>query len=352
MAKIVVGYWDCPYCKNTGISGLEKRCPACGHSQDADTKFYLKEQKEYVDEEKAANYGKGADWTCSYCGSLNRYDAKVCVGCGADREESSGDYFENVQKQEEKAAKKKAEQQPVQNQQSGPGLKRLLPLLIGLAVLISIIAFACRPKNYDASVTAKAWARTINVETYKTVSESDWEVPDGGRVTDEKNEIHHYDHVLDRYETVQVQKSRQVQDGYDTHTEYKDNGDGTFTENTVQTPRYRTEYYTENEERPVYVDVPRYQTKYYYDIERWVPDRKLETSGGDNEPYWDDTKLADNEREAGREAEYSADFTTTKDKTYSAELDEGLWNSLKTGDKVSLVVKNGKVVTVNGTQIQ
>ena len=48
MSRIVKGYWDCPYCGNKGISGLEKRCTACGHSQDEGTKFYLKEQKEYV----------------------------------------------------------------------------------------------------------------------------------------------------------------------------------------------------------------------------------------------------------------------------------------------------------------
>ena len=157
----------------------------------------------------------------------------MCVGCGADREESSGDYFENVKKQEEKAAKKQEEKKP-QPQQTG-GMKKFLPFIIGLAVLISIIAFACRPKNYAATVTEKAWDRVINTEVYKTVSESDWEVPEGGRVTDEKEEIHHYDQVLDHYETVEVEKSRQVQDGYDTHTEYKDNGDGTFTENTDRT---------------------------------------------------------------------------------------------------------------------
>lgn len=349
MSKIVVGYWDCPYCKNKGISGIEKRCPACGHSQDAGTKFYMKEQKEYVADDKAANYGKGADWTCSYCGSLNRFDAEVCVGCGAAREESSGDYFENVKKQEEKAAKKEEAKKP-QPQQTG-GLMKRLPIIIGLAVLIAIIAFACRPKNYAATVTEKAWDRIIDTEVYKTVSESDWEVPDGGRVTDEKEEIHHYDQVLDHYETVTVEKSRQVQDGYDTHTEYKDNGDGTFTENTVETPRYKTEYYTEEEERPVYKDVPRYQTKYYYDIERWVPDRQLETSGGDDEPYWDDTELEENEREAGRKEVYTATFVTNKDKTYSAELSEELWDSLKTGGSVDLIVQNGTVKSVNGTEL-
>ena len=347
MSKIVKGYWDCPYCGNKGISGLEKRCTACGHPQDEGTKFYLKEEKEYVSEDKAGSYGKGADWTCSYCGALNRHDAKVCIGCGADREESSGDYFENVEKQKKKE-QQKAEQQKPKAPETG---SKKLPIIIGLAVLIAIIAFACRPKNYGASVTDKSWARAIDVEKYETVSESDWSVPDGGRVTDERSEVHHYDSVLDHYETVTVEKSRQVQDGYDTHTEYDDNGDGTFTEREVQTPRYKTEYYTEEEERPVYVEVPKYQTKYYYDIEKWVPDRTLETSGGADDPYWDDTVLGENEREVGRRAEYKVTFTTDKDKTYTAEVDEGLWNSLKLNDDVDLVVKSGRVTSVNGTEL-
>ena len=96
--KIVEGLWDCPYCGQKGIGGLVKSCPNCAHPQDADTKFYLGEKKAYLDEEKAKDYGKGADWTCSFCGSLNRYGNANCVNCGAQREDSSGDYFENRKK--------------------------------------------------------------------------------------------------------------------------------------------------------------------------------------------------------------------------------------------------------------
>ena len=150
---------------------------------------------------------------------------------------------------------------------------------------------------------------------------------------------------------VTVEKSRQVQDGYDTHTDYDDNGDGTFTEREVQTPRYKTEYYTEEEEQPVYEKVPRYQTKYYYDIDKWVPDRTLETSGGADEPYWDDTKLGENEREGDRRAEYKVTLTTDKDKSYTAEVEEELWNSLDLGDNVDIVVKSGRVTSINGTEL-
>ncbi|MCR5421784.1 MAG: hypothetical protein K6E98_12365 [Lachnospiraceae bacterium] len=355
MDKIVQGYWDCPYCGNKGISGLNKRCTACGHPQDEGTKFYMKEKKEYLDKEKAREYGKGADWTCSYCGSLNRYDAKVCVGCGADREESSGDYYENIENQKKEAEEKKREEQQLTGNQESKkeqgGIMKRLPLIIGLALLVAIIAFSCRSKGYAASVSEKSWERSISVEAYQTVKESDWNVPEGGRVYDEKEEIHHYDTVLSHYETVEVEKSRKVEDGYDTHTEYIDNGDGTFTEHEVQTPRYKTEYYTVEEERPVYKQVPQFSTKYYYEIEKWIPARTLDTSGDDEVPYWDESKLLENEREAGRNEIYILMFRTDKGKEYSVEVEQDFWDSLEVGEKVDLVVQYGEIKEINGTII-
>ena len=51
--KIIEGLWDCPYCGQKGIGGLTKSCPNCAHPQDAGTKFYLGEKKEYLEEDKA-----------------------------------------------------------------------------------------------------------------------------------------------------------------------------------------------------------------------------------------------------------------------------------------------------------
>ncbi len=62
---------------------------------------------------------------------------------------------------------------------------------------------------------------------------------------------YYYESVLDHYENIEVQSSRQVYD----HDEYTivDNGDGTFKE--VSHPVYRTEYYTETVQSPVYRQV-------------------------------------------------------------------------------------------------
>ncbi len=110
--KIIEGLWDCPYCGQKGIGGLTKSCPNCAHPQDAGTKFYLGEKKEYLEEDKAKDYGKGADWTCAFCGSLNRYGNTNCNNCGAQRGDSSGDYFENRRKEQAAQAKPSPSRSP------------------------------------------------------------------------------------------------------------------------------------------------------------------------------------------------------------------------------------------------
>ena len=53
MGRIIEGYWDCKYCDSKGISGSIRECPNCGHPRDDTVKFYLKDEKKYVSEEKA-----------------------------------------------------------------------------------------------------------------------------------------------------------------------------------------------------------------------------------------------------------------------------------------------------------
>ena len=66
-----------------------------------------------------------------------------------------------------------------------------------------------------------------------------------------------YETVIDHYETVEVQRSRQVIDHYETYYTYSDNGDGIFREEAHERPVYTTEYYTETVEQPVYKQVPK-----------------------------------------------------------------------------------------------
>lgn len=341
MSNLVEGLWDCKYCGAKGIGGLTKHCPSCGHPQDEDTKFYLGEVKKHLDDATAENYGKGSDWLCSYCDSLNRFDAEVCSNCGAAREENRGDYFTKDEK-------------PAEEPEAAPVKKRSpLKLLAIIAAVIvafaAIIGFATRSKDTSSQVEGKSWSRSIAVETLQTVKESGWSVPEGGETYSTAQEVHHFDQVLDHYETVEVKKSREVLDHYDEDTEYEDNGDGTFSEITVTTPVYRTEYYYETEQQPVYTNVPVMATKYYYTIDRWVETRTVETSGEDNTPAWGKTALrSEGEREGAKTEEYVLNLTTDKGKTYEVKVTEDFWNSLHEGDSIDITVKSGKVTMLNG----
>lgn len=72
---------------------------------------------------------------------------------------------------------------------------------------------------------------------------------------EDNSKAEEYETVLDHYETVEVQRSRQVLDHYETYYTYQDNGDGTFVEVAHERPVYTTEYYTETVQQPVYIQV-------------------------------------------------------------------------------------------------
>ena len=301
-----MGYWDCPVCGNKGIAGDVMNCPSCGRAR-GDVEFYLKNgadsgqreandraDLEYLSEEKAAEIGKNPDWYCSFCNSLNRDHAAFCSNCGASRENSESNYFDQLKKKKEAEQAEQAAQRQNQPQaRTKPASKR--PLLILAVIVIAIVGLFMYMNGSktqgNLEVTELSWARAIPVEQYQMFSESGWTLPDGAKLTSQKQELHHYDQVLDHYEDVEVKRSRQVIDYYETYYDYENKGNGTFEEVAHERPHYTTEHYTETVSQPVYVPVPRYQTKYYYDISRWTEVRVEKASGSDHNTFWPELKL-------------------------------------------------------------
>lgn len=107
MGRIIEGYWDCKYCDSKGISGSIRECPNCGHPRDDTVKFYLKDEKKYVSEEKAKTINKNPDWICPYCNCLNSDNNETCVSCGSPRTKENLNYFENHEERKRKEEKKK-----------------------------------------------------------------------------------------------------------------------------------------------------------------------------------------------------------------------------------------------------
>lgn len=320
--KIVEGVWNCSYCGADKIGGLQKYCPNCGHPQDKNTKFYMGPAKRYLTEEEMKNVGTDPDWLCEYCGTLSNAKYQYCKNCGAERTSENKDYFEmqDITDSSDNANTNYNTEQILEdwiNATEGPTtllvdddkvsktatnietlqipkktsinwLKLGKYIGIGALVVFAIIGLIhlFTPREYEAVIAEKTWERDVVIQEYRTVEESAWDrVPSGGRLLYTTEEIRSYNQVFSHYETKTRQVATQVFDGYDTYTYYTDNGNGTFTEHTSQTPRYHTEYVTETYQEPVYISVPVYDTKYHYEIERWVYDRTEESKGSNNEPY-------------------------------------------------------------------
>lgn len=356
--KVVKGYWDCPYCSSRGIDGLVDFCPNCGVHKPKDVKYYLngnvttnttysksqvpdsdvlsEKELEKAGISKEECDGKHKEWVCDFCGSLNNWADNVCSSCGSQKDESDTLYGgekksgEEPAEQQHTASSQDKEQLSVWDKIKSFFVKNRKAAAI-VTVIIAVLSVMFFPYKKVVTVKSFAWERNISLEEYRTVQESDWNVPEGGRVYDEKTEIKSYVSVVDHYETVWETKTREVFDHNETSTTYSDNGNGTFTEHTTTTPVYRTETYQESHEEPVYRQDPVYATKYYYDIDKWVDTgNDYPSSGKDHKPYWNEDykPMADNIRDTDRSETYTVklDNGKTQEKSYSE------WKNMKIGD--------------------
>lgn len=358
MGRIIEGVWDCRYCGAKKVRGGLRECPQCGHPRDEGITFYIDNPKNYVyDEAKAAKARRGPDWVCEACNCFNSVDDTVCIGCGTPRDEKSKDYFqtqEAIHKQEQKTYQREEKdwrayepsyEAPIETPKPPPKKKKvdwtrifvpILSVLVIVAMVWGMVALFS-PREVSGTVMDMEWERSIEIEEYKTVRESDWSIPPGGRKISQSEELHHYDSVLDHYETKTRTYTEQVLDHYEEYVSgYRDLGNGHFEEITSQRPVYRTETRTETYQEPVYIQVPVYQTKYVYDIDKWVHQSYKKTSGNDKAPYWSDYECKAKEREGTRSESYIVvvQDESGKSKEYKLSLEQ--WQTLEKGQSVKM----------------
>jgi hypothetical protein len=341
--------WDCQYCATTGILGRHKACTNCGRSRPEGTKFYLAGESDEVKDEKIVEQAKiGPDWVCQFCSSSNPANVDVCQSCHAPREGTSPQ--QQVKKYAVGMAPKSGDMdldQPVERPSTTPKKSSKATPAIGIIgaigglLLLCICIFAAFAifggQDAEATVSGFSWERTIAVEAFQTVVEEDWEVPAGGRILSQQQEIHHYDQVLDRYETRTRQVSEQVQVGSRTYVcGQRDLGNGFFEDVECTEPVYETQIRTETYEEPIYRDEPVYQTKYTYEIDKWVVVRTAEADGRDHSPVWPVVNIGSDEREGERTEIYTVFFTDEEGKEYSLELTENEWRGYEMGQGVTL----------------
>ena len=344
MGRLIEALWDCSYCGTKGNRGSVRECPNCGRPRDEDVKFYMPGKITYVSEEKAKTINRNPDWICPYCNSLNSDSLSHCESCGSERTAENLDYFSAKREKEARISDTTFEPTEIErkwqpdfsNEQSKvedfsdadnddylseeptskPNLvasvkeclldfitnygKYLIAIPIILAVIFGMIALFT-PKTEEITITDFTWIRSIEIERYQTVEESDWHLPSEARLQYTTTEISGYESVLDHYETRTRQVEKTRISGYETYTTgYRDLGNGYFEEQTDTRPVYETYYETETYEEPVYRQEPIYATKYYYEIDKWLYERSVVTKENNQEPYWGEPNLAADERVSGR----------------------------------------------------
>ena len=88
--------------------------------------------------------------------------------------------------------------------------------------------------------------------------------------------------------------------------------------------------------------MPRYQTQYVYSIWRWTPVREAEASGEDQNPFWPELNLKEDEREGSPRTErYSFTVTGEKGETGTWYLKEEDWKTLGKGNRVTISTHRG-----------
>ena len=386
MTKIIETLWRCPYCLTKDIPGGVDCCPHCAHPRPQETKFYLPDEiTSYVE----TPIEKGPDWMCPYCNSYNPHSAILCHWCGAEKENPK-DYFQILEERGVMPDLKNPDKENpsshathTNNDDYEPSIPTyetrrsysfdtssdkhfethkdttnahrrqfsIIGCILLGAMIVCLLIGIFIPKTKTITIQQTAWTRSIQIEQNTLVEEDNWELPDDAvELLYTRQEIHHYDHVIDHYETVTEWKTREVFDGYEITYTYRDLGNGYAECEEHPTPRYRTESYPDTHEEPVYRDEPVYKTKYYYKIWRYKYHHSVIASGnsdteGATVPNWPTYRLVGDQREGARAENYTVTATDKKGKqTYDVGYD--IWVQLEPNQTYKIKVSFGRITKI------
>ena len=350
------GRWDCTSCGTVANLGRDVNCPHCALPRPEGTRFYLPEDAPEVhDTRQLAHATAGADWVCEHCGASARAADDDCPGCGAPRG-SSATHATHEYGMEEIPRDGRQRAAPIAvgiatPRRGGAWVKRGI-----MAALLALAWWYFTPRQVTATVAAKTWDRTLEVQAYRTVRESDWSVPSEGRAVRSYQAVRSHRRELDYYEERSRQRSEKIQTGTRTYTcGSRDRGNGYFEDIICTEPEYRTEYRTETYQEPVYRQVPIYGTRHDYDIERWVRDTVLAARGEADEPSepddarWPDARLHERQREGARVEKYLLRFRDGDGDTYQREVTAAEFDRVAVGAPVRIRVSRGGSVELLGT---
>ena len=384
--------WNCRYCNKVEIPGNMRECPGCGHPRDEKVVFQSQGNKAKVlSKNEAAKISKNPDWCCKYCLSLNSDSITECESCGAPRTSENLDYFDLRKKEQEveeigqgsyehQSKTYPSDAYQTETFSSGSedfckedisGLQEIVKhyyeeeqekskfkfnfsalkgILFGggiialIALFVMFFVWLFSPKEMNLRVQSFSWSRTIAVEEFKTVEESDWTLPVGARLIMAREEVYktEYEVVGQEYEWQDVEKEVWVGEE-EIIVDVIDLGNGYEEVITDTIDIYDTITVQELVLVDVYDWVDYYATKYYYEIDKWVWSRDVKTSSNDKEPYWGELDLKENEKEGSKSETYYIHYTSKDGEDEKLSIDYSDWVKLKTGNFLKVKVIFGRI---------
>ncbi|SFE40538.1 zinc finger Ran-binding domain-containing protein [Thermoflexibacter ruber] len=352
--SIRVGRWDCPACGHKANLGPSTHCESCGAPRDQKVKFYLLDDEgEVKNEQKIREAKSGADWECNYCGAENKAINSACKSCGnardhhdKNREQKVIYNQDSVEYHEERLRKQYASEEEMieallkKHKNSGQEAKKKswkgTVIFLMFAAIIGFLGwyYLIRTEKFTVTVDKHLWVYSLQVQQYKKVTESSFDVPDGAKVINSELHFHHYDQVPNGT----IAKTRQVK--VQTGTKkvkvgVKDLGNGYFEDVYKDEPVYG--YKTETYHEVQYKQVPVKKRYYTYEVMKWVDVGKRDTlQGYDLNPRYPDTKLPNQEN--WREVDKMENFyLVVKDhtgKSYTTPVNYQFWKKIKDGEQM------------------
>lgn len=319
--------WDCKYCGSNKLLGKTHRfCPNCGAAQDPKSRYFPSDEEKVAVEDHEYH---GADLICGSCDTLNSANSTFCQQCGAPLENAKqasvlvddaliadGEAFASSGPRDLAGERFKAQMDEMgydattrkkKKESGGFNWKTLLIIVAVLALIGGCIYTFTATSEANVVVEGHTWERIIEVDSFAARSGSSWQdqVPaDAYGVSCRREQ----------------RTTRQIPDGEDCSTRRVDNGDGTYREQRVCTPRYRSE--------PVYDQMCRYT------VNRWGPARQSTASGTSlqDSPTWPNPNITRTggclgcEREGGRSESYVVHFRQD-DNRYTCEFTQDDWRN-------------------------
>jgi len=292
--------WRCSSCSQQNL-GRHQACQACGDPKDKSEKYEMPgataSAPSVTDPALLRLATAGPNWRCAFCGSDQRRLDDTCGKCGASIHDATAPHPAAPHDATvEPTARRPRQFRWGQLWREVRAHKLAVGIVGGVVALIALLvirdAWVNRARDYPATVDAVQWQQTITVERYQIWQRESWrdDAPsDGFEVRSLGQRVHHYDDVLDGYDTqhytARVACGQDCDDVPESCSEScSDNGNGFASCRTTCSgggQRCSTRYCSEDRTRQVarYRKEARYAEAVAYRIWDWGDHRTVHAQG-------------------------------------------------------------------------